>query len=72
MVMSGDQNAAQSQNMKTDFSSFERVEQFKYFGTTLTHQNSVKKEIESRLKAGNAGYHSVQNIVCVPVCYPKM
>jgi len=45
--MSGDQNAGQSQNMKIDVSSFERVEEFKYFGTTLTHQNSIKKEIKS-------------------------
>jgi UDP-N-acetylmuramyl pentapeptide synthase len=62
--MYGDQNAGQSQNMKTDCGSFERVEEFKYFGTALTKQNSIKKEIKSRLKSGNAGYHSVQNILC--------
>ena len=33
----------------------------KYFGTTLTNQNSVQEEIKSRLKSGNACYHSVQN-----------
>jgi hypothetical protein len=28
----------------------------------LTNQNSVQEEIKSRLKSGNACYHSVQNV----------
>jgi hypothetical protein len=36
MIMSRDQNAERSYSMKTDNSSIERVEEFKYFGTTLT------------------------------------
>jgi hypothetical protein len=47
--------------MKTGNSSFERVEEFKYFGITLKNQNSIQKEIMNRLKSGNACYHSVQN-----------
>ena len=31
MVISRDQNVGRSHNMKTDYSSFERVEQFKYW-----------------------------------------
>jgi hypothetical protein len=48
--MSGDQNAGQGHNIKTDNSSFARLEEFKYLGTTLTNQNSVQEEIKSRLK----------------------
>jgi hypothetical protein len=71
MVMPKDQKAGQSQNMNTGNSSFERVEGFKYFGTTLTYQNSIQEEINSRLKSGNACYRLVQNF-CLPVCYPKI
>jgi len=63
MVMSGDQNRGRRHSMKTDNSFFERVEEFKYLGTTLTNQNSIQEEIKSRLKSGNACYHSVQNLL---------
>ena len=33
-VVSGDQNAGRSHNIKTDNSFFEMVEEFKYFGIT--------------------------------------
>ena len=49
--------------MRFDNSTFERVEEFKYLGTTLTNQNSVAEEIKSRLRSGNACYHSVQNLL---------
>jgi len=41
MVMSRDKNEGRSRNTKFENSSFERVKQFKYLGTTLTHQNSI-------------------------------
>jgi len=44
-------------------SSFERVEDFKYLGATLTNQNYIQEEIKGRLKAGNVCYHSVQNLL---------
>ena len=37
MVISRDQNAGQGHSIKNDNSSFERVEEFKYLGTTLTN-----------------------------------
>jgi len=39
------------------------VEVFEYLGTILTNQNSIAEEIKSRLRSGNACYHSVQNIL---------
>ena len=63
MVMPRDQNEGRSQNIKTDNSSFERVEEFKYLRTTLTNQNSIQVDIKSRLKSRNACYHSVQNLL---------
>ena len=63
MVMSRDQNARRIQSVRTDNSTLERVEEYKYFGTTLTNQNSIAKEIKSRLRSGNARYHSVQNLL---------
>jgi hypothetical protein len=41
--------------MKIDNSSFERVEQLQYLGTTLTNQNSIQEEIKN--------YLSVQNLL---------
>jgi len=49
--------------VKTDNSSFEGVEEFKYFGTTLTNQNFVQEEIKNRLKSENACYYLVQNLL---------
>ena len=63
MVMSRDQNAGQNHSGRIDNSTFERVEEFKYLGTTLTNQNSIAEEIKSELRLGNACYHSVQNLL---------
>jgi hypothetical protein len=60
MVMSQEQNAGQNHNIKIGNKSLERVEQFKYLGTTLTGQNSIREEIKCRLKSGNACYHLMQ------------
>jgi len=46
-----------------DNSTFERVEELKYMGTTLTNRNSIPEEIKSRLRSGNGCYHSVQNLL---------
>ena len=59
MVMSRDQNAGRSHSIKIDNSSFEKVEEFNYLATNLTSRNSTQEENKSRLKSGNACYHSV-------------
>jgi hypothetical protein len=61
--MSRDQNAGRIHSLRSDNSTFERVEEFKYLGTTLTYQNSIAEDIKSRLRSGNACYHSVQNLL---------
>jgi len=63
MVTYRDQNAGRIDKIKTDNSSFERVEEFKYLGTTLTNHSSVQEEIKKRLMSGKACYHSVQNLL---------
>jgi len=52
VVMSRDQNAGWSHSMKMVNSSFERVEQFKYLGTTLTNQNSIQEKLRADWSEG--------------------
>ena len=61
--MSRDQNAGRIHSVTMENGAFERVEEFKYLGTNLTNQNSIAEEIKSRLRSGNACYHSVQNLL---------
>ena len=63
MFMPREQNAGRIHSVRIDNSTFDRVDDFKYLGTTLTNQNSIAEEIKSRLKSGNACYHSVQNLL---------
>jgi signal transduction histidine kinase len=62
--------AGQNHDIKTDNKSFEVVEQSKYLGTTLTNQNSIHEQSQSRLNSVNAYFQSGQNL-CLPVCYLK-
>jgi len=71
MVMSRDQNAGRIQSVRSNNSTFERVKEFKYLGTTLTNQNSIAEEIKSRWRPGNACYNLVQNLLSSR-CYPKI
>jgi len=63
MIMSQDHHAGKSHNKKICNKFFKRVHHFRYFGTTLTGQNSIHEEIKGRLKSGNAWCHSVQNLL---------
>ena len=49
--------------VRIDNSTFERMEEFKHLGTTLSNQNSIAEEIKSRLRSGSACYHSVRNLL---------
>jgi hypothetical protein len=61
--MSHIQKIGQKHIIKIANRSFEDVAKFKYLGTTLTDQNHMHEEIESRLNSGNACYHSVQGLL---------
>ena len=61
--MSRCQNGGQNHNINIDNRSFDTVEDLKYLGTTLTNQNYIQEGIKSRLKLGNACYHSMQNLL---------
>jgi hypothetical protein len=63
MIVSCHQNSGQNRNIRTANDSFENVAKFKYFGMTITNQNDIHDEIESRLDSGNAYYHSAQNLL---------
>ena len=63
MTVFRDQNAGRIHIMKMDNSPTERMEEFKYLGTTLKNQNYIQEEIKSELKLGNACYYSVQNLL---------
>jgi hypothetical protein len=63
MLNSRCQKAGQSHSIKIANRSFEDVAKFKYLGTKLTDQNSLQKEIKSRLNLEDACYHSVQSLL---------
>jgi hypothetical protein len=56
-------NLGQNQNIRIANESFEDVAKFRYLEATLTNQNDIQDEIESKLDSGNACYYSVQNLV---------
>jgi hypothetical protein len=71
MVMYRDQNAGQNHNIKTDNKSYDRVEHFKYLGTTSSkkfHSGGNGEEIEVR----ECLLIIPCRIFCLPICYPKI
>jgi hypothetical protein len=66
MVMSVYQHAGQNRNINVGNKPCEWVERLKYLGISFGNQNSIHEEIKSRLKAGNACCHSVQNLSSCP------
>jgi len=47
MVMSRDQNAGRIHSVGIDNSTFDRVEEFKYLGTTIVNQNSIAEKLKA-------------------------
>jgi hypothetical protein len=61
--MSQEQYTGLNNNTKIGNKSFERMQQFKYQGTTTKNQNCINEEIVSRLISGNVCHHSVQHLL---------
>jgi hypothetical protein len=57
--------------MKTDNSSFERVEEFKYLGKMLSKQNSIQEEIRADGSQEMVPIFRCR-IFCLPVRYQKI
>jgi hypothetical protein len=55
--------AAKYKSIRIANESFQKVEKFKYLGTTLTNQDDIRDEIKGRLNSGNASYYSAQNLL---------
>jgi len=47
MVMSRERNAGRIHSVRFDNSTFDRVEEFKYLGTTLTNQNFIAEKLRA-------------------------
>jgi hypothetical protein len=63
MLLSHHQKAGQNHDIKAANRSLENVAQFNNFGTTVTTQYLLQKEIKRRLNSDTACYHSIQNIL---------
>jgi hypothetical protein len=72
MVMSRDQNAVGSRDIKGVNSSFVGMEKFRYLGTHLRNQNSIQEENKCKLKSQNACCHSVQNLLYSNLLYKNI
>jgi hypothetical protein len=44
MLLSNHKNAGQNHDIKIGNKCFENVEQFRYFGTTISNQNLIQEE----------------------------
>jgi glycerol-3-phosphate O-acyltransferase len=63
MLMSRSQKLGQKRSIKIANRSFEDVAVFTHLGTTLTDQNCMHEDSNSRINSVNACYHSVHRLL---------
>jgi hypothetical protein len=68
MLLSYHQNAGNNPDINIVYRCFEYLEQFRYFGMTITNQNLIQEEYKRRLNSYNACYHSVQKLLSSQLC----
>jgi len=56
--VSRDKDAGQNQFININKKSFEKMEQFKYLGTTKQLNSSIREEIKSKMETANACYYT--------------
>ncbi|XP_054289682.1 uncharacterized protein LOC129004977 [Macrosteles quadrilineatus] len=57
------EGVARKENFKVDDLEFEHVDEFKYLGITITHDNKEEKEIQNRVIVASATYWSLVNML---------
>jgi len=63
VFISREQNAGHMDNTEVN-KSFEKVADFRDWGTAQTDQNCLRREVKSTLNLGNALSNSVSNLLC--------
>ena len=72
MITFRHQNIVQNQNIVFENVSFEKVEEFKYVGVTVTNTNDIREEIKIRINMGNACYYSLEKILSFHLLSKKL
>lgn len=62
MEMGDDGRIRRDKYVKINGKEYERVEAFKYLGSTITEDNKTSVEIQERIASGNRCYFSLQNM----------
>jgi hypothetical protein len=70
-LLSRHQNAGQNRDIIIANRSFENVLPPRYSAMAVSDQNSIHKEIKSRLYSDNACYNSLQNLLCSSILFKK-